>query len=129
MGKVTGDVGSQGKGLGNSRRRLVLVAMIEWYMRALGLDRRSLTDGLIWYRLEHGSNGPHECTVNRVFRSGLASPATEATILGFLRGELLKAYERGVLTPETAPMIVRLDEWPEGLRHLSDGCGQAHVET
>jgi hypothetical protein len=106
--------GSDSRLRNTPRSNPINVPMIRRYVKLLGLHSRAFRDGLRDYRERIGSNGPHDTTVYRTLRKGEATPEMEATILNYLREKLQAAYDSGYLTPDKAPMIVRLDVCPEG---------------
>jgi hypothetical protein len=105
----------QGRSLVGTRQVRVLVPMLAWYEKALCQSRlETFNDGLCGFRDEKKLSGPDIRVTRKILRTGFASPEMADLILEYLRDELIEAYKRGTLTPETAPMIVQLDEWPEG---------------
>jgi hypothetical protein len=78
------------------------------------------------YRKARRSTGPDIRITRGVLKTGFAGTETADTMLGYLREELTEAYADDKLTPQNAPMIVRLDEWPEGhpMRRMAEA-GQA----
>jgi len=113
------------RGKSGLRRRLVgvLVPMVNWYQDALGQsDLETFNEGMRRYRRERRKTGPDIRVPRLVLKTGLASPEMADTMLGYLREELTEAYADEKLTRENAPMIVRLDEWPDGhpMKRMAD---------
>jgi len=91
----------------------VLVPMVDSYREDLGLQNlKNFNDGMRRYRKARNQVGPDIRVTRVVLETGYATSAMADTMLGYLREELIEAYADGRLSPEAAPMIVRLDEWP-----------------
>ena len=103
----------------------VLVPMVMWYMAALGQQNlKTFNDGMRRYRRVRNQVGPDIRVIRLVLKTGWATSAMADTMLGYLKEELTEAYADGRLSPETAPMIVRLDEWPPNHPLASNGATQ-----
>lgn len=129
MSKRSFQHGNGNRGRRRGRDKRVLVPMINDYREKLGQsDMKTFNDGLRAYRLARQQTGPGRRTTEQVLNTGYASAEMADTILAYLREQLQEAYADKYLTPEDAPMIVRLDEWPQ--RHsmasvtgVARGCG------